>query len=97
MFRVKCPCCDALLIIDTRTRKVVGHLTTEDAEKSTEERFGTIVNHLKKTESERGERMEVAKRREAERKKHLENLFNDAQKKAEEDGDEGKPVGPVWD
>ena len=35
--------------------------------------------------------------REAERKKHLESLFNDAQKKAEEDGDEGKPVGPVWD
>jgi len=97
MFRVKCPCCDALLTIDPRTRKVVGHLIQEDAKKSPEERMGSIVDHLKKVDAERGERMEAAKRREAERKKHLEGLFDDARKKAEEADDDGKPVGPVWD
>ncbi len=97
MFRVKCPICAGVLTIDTRTRRVIGHVSAEDLGKSAEERFGTVVGKLRKERFERDRRLDEAKKREAERQKRLDELFHDAQKKAGEAPDKDKPVGPVWD
>lgn len=97
MFRVKCPICKGILTIDTRTRKVVGHTSAEDAQKSSEERFESIADSLRKAKNEQASRLEAAKEREAAREAHLDNLFKKAREKAEEAGDDGRPLGPVWD
>jgi len=97
MFRVKCPICKGLLTIDTRTRKVVGHTTLADADKSSEERFESIAGDLRKAKAEQEQRLQAAKEREAARQKHLDDLFDEARKKAKDSGDDGKPVGPIWD
>ena len=97
MFRVKCPICKGLLTIDTRTRKVVGHTSVEDAGKSSDERFESVAESIRKSKSEQESRLEAAKERELTREKHLDDLFKKARRKAEDAGDDGKPVGPVWD
>jgi len=96
MFRVKCPICKGLLVIDTRTRRVVGHTSVEDMGKGADERFESIVEGMEKAKSEQEKKLEAAKAREAERARHLDDLFNKAQEKAK-DADPDKPVGPVWD
>jgi len=96
MFRVTCPICKGLLTIDTRTRKVVGHTSAEDLEKGPGERFDSILHGIEKTKSEQEEKLRAAKVREAERGKHLEDLFKKAREKAK-DADPDKPVGPIWD
>lgn len=96
MFRVKCPICNGLLTVDTRTRKIVGHTSAKDLEKSPEERLETIMDGLEKAKSERTEKLETARQREIERKKRVNDLFREAKEKARE-GDEDKPLGPVWD
>ena len=97
MFRVKCPICGGLLTVDERTRKLVGHMTREEAGQSPEERFESIINNIQRTKAEQDTRLAAAKKREAERKRRIEDLFKKAQDKAKEAGDEEKPVGPVWD
>jgi len=96
MFRVKCPICKGLLVIDTRTRRVVGHTSVEDLAKGADERFESIVQGMEKAKSEQEEKLRAAQAREAERAKHLDDLFNKAQEKAK-DADPDKPLGPVWD
>lgn len=96
MFRVKCPICKGILTIDTRTRKVVSHLSKEMAEQSGDERFESIVGKIQKAKSEQDARLQAAKQREAERKKRLNDLFKKAQDNARDGGDEKRP-GPVWD
>jgi len=96
MFRVKCPICKGLLVIDTRTRKVVGHTSAEDLGKGADERFDSIVQGMEKAKSGQEEKLRAAKAREAERAKHLDDLFHKAREKAK-DADPDKPVGPVWD
>jgi len=97
MFRVKCPACDAILTIDTRTRKVIGHTTAEDASKSSDERFNSIVDGLEQAKNEQDARLQAAKQREAARKEHLDKLFSDARDKAKDAKDDDKPLGPIWD
>lgn len=96
MFRVKCPICSGVLTIDTRTRKVVSHISKEMSEQSHGERFEAIVDKVQKAKAEQEARLQEAKKREAERAEHLDDLFKKAQEKAREGGDD-KPLGPVWD
>jgi len=97
MFRVKCPICGGVLTVDERTRKVIEHLTREETERSPEERFDSIVSSLRKSRAERERRLAEAKRREAERQRHLEDLFKKAQRRVEDTPEDHRPAGPVWD
>lgn len=97
MFRVKCPVCGGMLAIDERTRKVIDHVTQEDAQRTAEERFGAVVDKVQKAKSEQETRLKEAQERELHRKKHVEDLFQKAQQKAKDDPDVDKPRGPVWD
>ena len=97
MFRVKCPICRGVLTIDERLRRVISHVTHEDTRKDASERFEDVVDKLQKSEASRDERLEAAKEREARRKSHLDDLFKKARDKAKDAGDDGKPLGPVWD
>ena len=97
MFRVKCPCCGGILTVDERLRKVISHTTHEDAQKDVGEKFEEIVGKIEKAKSQQDARLDEAKRREADRAKHLDDLFKKAKDKAKDDPDEGKPRGPIWD
>ena len=97
MFHVECPICKGLLRIDPRTKRVVSHQTAEESAQEKGDRFDSIMQNLAKSRSEQESRLEAAKRREVERKKHLDNQFDEARQRAREDPDGGKPMGPVWD
>jgi len=96
MFRVKCPVCGGVLMIDPRTRKVVSHLTAEQAAQKPAERLESLMEKVKKSKAEQESRLEEAKRREAEREKRLDALFREAQEKAAESGENAGPTGPAW-
>lgn len=96
MFRVKCPICHGVLTIDTRTRRVVSHLTREQADEKPAARLDSLMEKVKKAKSEQESKLEAAKQREAGRKGRLEDLFKDAQKKAADSDEPDKPRGPVW-
>ena len=97
MFRVKCPICDGILTIDPRTRKVTYHQTSDAAEEGLDAHFESVMGKLEKAKSAREQRLEAAKAREKERKHHVDKLFSEAQRKARENPDPQKHVGPVWD
>jgi vacuolar-type H+-ATPase subunit I/STV1 len=96
MFRAKCPICAGLLTIDPRTRKIVSHLTREQAAQKPVERLESLIDKVQKSKDNQESRLEAAKQRETDRKKRLEELFKDAQEKTQQSEDEGKPRGPVW-
>jgi hypothetical protein len=95
MFRVKCPQCGGVLTIDERHRKVVGHTSVEETEQKPEQRLESILDKVQKSKAEQESRLAAAKERESQRKKHLEDLFKEAQEKSR-DSDDDKPRGPVW-
>ena len=96
MFRAKCPICGGLLTVDPRTRKIVSHLTKEQVAQEPAERLDSLVEKVQKSKAEQESKLEAAKQREAQRKKHLDDLFRSAQNKARESDGEDKPPGPVW-
>lgn len=97
MFRVKCPQCGGVLVIDERLRRVVDHVNPAEAARDSGERLQGIVEKIQKDKSSQDERLEAAKQRERERKSHLEDVFKKAQQKAKDAPDDGKPRGPIWD
>ncbi len=97
MFRVKCPICDGMLTIDSRSRKVTFHQAKDEAEQGAEAHFESIASKLQKAKSERQQRLEAAKMRETKRKAHVAKLFSEARNKARENPDSQKHIGPVWD
>jgi uncharacterized Zn finger protein (UPF0148 family) len=96
MFRTKCPLCGGTLTIDERLRRVVSHVSKEESAKKPEERLESVMEKIEREKSQQDSKLEEAKRRESERKRHVEDLFKKAQDKAKEDPEGGKPVGPVW-
>lgn len=96
MFRVKCPQCGGLLTIDERLRKVISHTTTEEAQQRPEQRIESILEKVQKAKSEQDARLDAAKAREAQRQKHIEELFKKAKEKSREEDDDAKPHGPAW-
>ena len=96
MFRVKCPLCNGILTIDERHRKVVGHTTEEEIAQKPEQKLESLLDKVQKSKSDQDSRLDAAKAREAERQKHIEELFKKAQEKSKEADDADKPRGPVW-
>ena len=97
MFRVKCPACGGILMIDERLRRVVDHIVPGQPQQNSEEKLGSILHSIEKSKSEQEAKLAAAKERESQRKQRIEELFKKAQEKAREAGEDDKPHGPVWD
>jgi len=80
-FEVTCPCCNAVLKVDTSTRAVIAHQDIEEAARA-----------MKEQDSRR----ESIFRQSVEAQKNasdlLEKKFQEAVKKAKESPDTGKPI-----
>ena len=97
MIRIKCPCCDAELLIDERKKRLVGHTTKEDQEKSTDERFDDSFERVRRAKTEQAEKFDAAQEAERTRKERLASLFDEATKKVEEEGPVERPPERYWD
>ena len=90
LFEVTCPCCSAVLKIDSETRAVIAH--TPAPRKRTFEDFETAARAMR----EQDERKESLFRQavDAEKNKNdlLEKKFAEALRKAKETPDTGKPL-----
>jgi hypothetical protein len=84
------------LSIDPRKRKVVGHMTREEADRKPGERLEDLMEKVKRAKSAQETVLEQAKAREAGRRRRLDDLFTDAANKARESGDDDPPTGPAW-
>ena len=97
MFRVKCPCCGAKLEIDPSRRKVVDHVSGEEAEQDLNERFEAGLDRVRHARDEQGRKYEQAQEEERRRKERLASLFDEAVGKVSEDEDREEPPQRFWD
>ena len=97
MFDVRCPCCNARMIIDEHTRKVVSHTTEEDQSKSTNDRFSDSLGKVARAKAAQDGKFQEAREKERRRKEQLASLFDDAAKKVEKEGPVEKPPERYWD
>lgn len=89
-FDVTCPCCSAVLKIDTETKAVIAHTPAVKPKM-----FGDI-EEAARAMKEQDSRRESIFRQSVEAQKHaadlLEKKFQEAVKKAKESPDTGKPI-----
>jgi len=89
-FEVTCPCCSAVLKIDTETKGVIAHTPAVKPKM-----FGDI-EEAARAMKEQDSRRESIFRQSVEAQKHaadlLEKKFQEAVKKAKESPDTGKPI-----
>ncbi|HXY47913.1 MAG TPA: hypothetical protein VEI01_00590 [Terriglobales bacterium] len=90
IFEVTCPCCGAVLKVDTETRAVVAH-TAPVVPKTFND-----IEEAARAMKEQDSRRESIFRQSVEAQKHasdlLEKKFQEAVKKAKESPDTGKPI-----
>ena len=89
-FEVTCPCCNAVLKIDTATRAVIAHTA------AVKPRTFSDMEAAAKAMREQDSRRESIFQQSVEAQKHaselLEKKFQEAVKKAKETPDTGKPI-----
>jgi len=89
-FEVTCPCCSALLKVDTETRAVIAHTA------AVKPRMFADMEDAARAMKEQDTRRESIFRQSVEAQKHaselLEKKFQEAVKKAKESPDTGKPI-----
>jgi ribulose kinase len=89
-FEVTCPCCGALLKIDTATQAVIAHTA------AVKPRMFNDMEDAARAMKEQDSRRESIFRQSVEAQKHaselLEKKFQEALKKAKETPDTGKPI-----
>jgi len=89
-FEVTCPCCSAVLKVDTATKAVIAHTAAVKPKM-----FGDI-EEAARAMKEQDSRRESIFRQSVEAQKHasdlLEKKFQEAVKKAKETPDTGKPI-----
>jgi molecular chaperone DnaK (HSP70) len=89
-FEVTCPCCSALLKVDTATRAVIAHTA------AVKPRMFADMEDAARAMKEQDTRRESIFRQSVEAQKHaselLEKKFQEAVKKAKESPDTGKPI-----
>ena len=89
-FEVTCPCCSALLKIDTATRSVIAHTA------AVKPRMFNDMEEAARAMKEQDTRRESIFRQSVEAQKHaselLDKKFQEALKKAKETPDTGKPI-----
>jgi hypothetical protein len=89
-FEVTCPCCSALLKIDTATASVIAHTA------AVKPRMFSDMEEAARAMKEQDSRRESIFRQSVEAQKHasevLDKKFQEAVKKAKESPDTGKPI-----
>lgn len=89
-FEVTCPCCSALLKVDTESRAVIAHTA------AVKPRMFADMEDAARAMKEQDTRRESIFRQSVEAQKHaselLEKKFQEAVKKAKESPDTGKPI-----
>lgn len=89
-FEVTCPCCSALLKVDTETQSVIAHTP------AVKPRMFADMEDAARAMKEQDTRRESIFRQSVEAQKHaselLEKKFQEAVKKAKESPDTGKPI-----
>ena len=89
-FEVTCPCCSAVLKIDTETRAVISHVAP------VKPKMFQDMEEAAKAMKEQDSRRESIFRQSVDAQKHaselLEKKFQEALKKAKETPDTGKPI-----
>ncbi|GAH60912.1 unnamed protein product [marine sediment metagenome] len=91
MFTVKCPICGGRLTIDERMRKIINHISKEEASKKGEKRFDDAVSRVEEKRRERERKLEEAHRLQEEKRRRAQEAFEKAREKAEKEGDIKKP------
>ncbi|HUT24136.1 MAG TPA: hypothetical protein VM492_07335 [Sumerlaeia bacterium] len=91
-FKITCPCCKSILIVQRRDGKIL-ELRKPLIEESTGDRFEDAFEKVRKRGKEVTEKVAAAKQKEQERLKGADDFFKKALERAKE-SDDGKPVNP---
>lgn len=83
-FNIKCPCCEALLIVDSITGAVLSH----EEQKAPTASFDDLLGNLGKQKEQREKIFEQEMQSQKDRERILEEKFKEAMKKAGESGSE---------
>ncbi len=101
-FRIKCPECGEILVVDARTGKMIrhyekGHEKDDDAPDPA--LFDNALGKVKKDTNEGDSVFDSAVNTVKDRKKGLDDLFKEAKKKADKKGDKMDPKDrpEFWD
>ena len=91
---VDCPCCRSRLLVDVRTQTVMRsarpeELDTSGKPKVSEEDWDQALGKVRGRAQDREQRMQAAVDREKERQSKLDQLFDDARRKLEQDQGDG--------
>ena len=90
-FKVKCPMCEGIIVIDARNGKSVRHFeaeTRDEDDKPDPAQFDEALNKVSRTKDEGDSVFSDAMKKVSERKSGLDDLFKEAKKKAESKKDE---------
>ncbi|MBZ5678924.1 MAG: hypothetical protein LAO24_02335 [Acidobacteriia bacterium] len=89
-FEVSCPCCGAVMKVDTETRAVISHTAPKQP------KMFNDIEEAARAMKEQDNRRESIFRQSVEAQKHasdlLEKKFQEAVRKAKESPDTGKPI-----
>jgi len=98
-FRIKCPHCARIVVVDARTGKIIRHFeqSKDDDEAPDPALFDDALGKVKKNQDEGETVLDDAFKKFKDRKKGLEGRFRDAKKKADEKGDDPKDRPDFWD
>ena len=101
-FKIKCPMCEGIIIIDAGNGKIIRHFepdVREEDEKPDPALFDEAVDKVSKFKNEGDSTFSDAIKKVSERKKGLDDLFKEARKKAEGKDDEPRPEDrrDFWD
>lgn len=92
-FRITCPECKTILVVERRTGKVV-EVRRPILEQSTGDRFEDAFKKVKERTTLAEEKFRKAQEAEKAKQEKLERLFREAKKKVEESGEELRPLNP---
>jgi hypothetical protein len=90
-FKVKCPMCEGVIVVDARNGKIIRHFepdTRDEDDKPDPAQFDAALDKVSKSKDEGDSTFSDAMKKVTERKAGLDDLFKEAKKKAEEKGDE---------
>jgi hypothetical protein len=94
-FQIKCPCCDATLVIRRRDGKLL-ETRKPIREDSSGDRFDDALRNVRERKGALDKKVEAARRAEKERSARLDALFKDGLNRAKEEGDDGeRPANPL--
>ena len=92
-FEVTCPCCGALLKVDTASRAVIAH--TAPVRPKTFENMGEAARAMREQDGRRESLFRQSVEAEKNKSQLLEKKFAEAVKRAKESPDTGRPIRDI--